>query len=233
MIPIGWHFKLLNRGYRKSKKGQTYYKKLNDAIYFLSEPFGSNYKYRYMTLSCKPYEKEPNRENVERVVKSLVENGILFFNNIGFSLGIRGDACQNCEYPFTIDGNFCSKPCKKTFVKKYGDTCIVCSKLCLSNTHVCSDSCYALFCETDDDHICKACFCPIYESHAVFAKSITINHHVTYFPEELVPVHTACHSEIHNSWEYPHLRPIEGDAKKFYSKPTLRKAYHEPFKMSQ
>ena len=57
---------------------------------------------------------------------------------------------------------------------------------------------------------CSVCYAPILESE----KSIL--HHVSYFPERTVPVHTMCHASIHHRFEYPHLRPPYGHAKKFY-----------------
>ena len=57
---------------------------------------------------------------------------------------------------------------------------------------------------------CSACYAPILEGEG------SILHHVSYFPEEIVLVHTMCHATIHHSFEYPHLRPRDGHAKKFY-----------------
>ena len=89
---------------------------------------------------------------------------------------------------------FCIK-CKDEFYKTYGIPCVICNGLHLSNDKVCSDSYQLIFCEIDEDHICKVCFCPIYDD-----KDKT-KHHIDYFPENIVLVHRSCHSEIHKSWK--------------------------------
>ena len=45
-----------------------------------------------------------------------------------------------------------------------------------------------------------------------------VNHHISYFPEKTIPVHRSCHSTIHHSNKFPHLKPKKGEAEKFYSK---------------
>lgn len=49
--------------------------------------------------------------------------------------------------------------------------------------------------------ICFACFKPIEVGMNL------VKHHVSYYPELIVPVHSKCHSQIHRSGLYPHLEP--------------------------
>ena len=60
------------------------------------------------------------------------------------------------------------------------------------------------------DHLikCQVCYCPIINK--------IIPHHIEYFPELIIIVCESCHSIIHFTWEYPHLRPRRGEADKFY-----------------
>ena len=73
-------------------------------------------------------------------------------------------------------------------------------------------------CETQYNNqgavICGACFMPILGLNGKSAPE----HHVSYFPEETIPVHQSCHLEIHRSDKYLHLRPPEDDKDKFYQK---------------
>lgn len=43
-----------------------------------------------------------------------------------------------------------------------------------------------------------------------------VKHHISYFPEKIVPVHTQCHVEIHTAPAHP-LRPPKADIIKFYN----------------
>lgn len=55
--------------------------------------------------------------------------------------------------------------------------------------------------------VCHRHFCKNWKSS---------NHHVEYFPEEIVSVHPECHTKIHHTNEFLHLRPPDGDSAKFY-----------------
>ncbi len=58
---------------------------------------------------------------------------------------------------------------------------------------------------------CAACKKPI-------AKNKGLWHHVSYFPEKVLPVHHDCHDKIHKKpkSEYPDLTPPKGDSLVFY-----------------
>jgi len=45
-----------------------------------------------------------------------------------------------------------------------------------------------------------------------------ITHHISYFPEKTILVHWSCHTRIHKSDSFPHLRPAKADIDKFYSR---------------
>ena len=45
-----------------------------------------------------------------------------------------------------------------------------------------------------------------------------ITHHVSYFPEKTILVHRSCHTRIHRSDAFPHLRPTKEDIDRFYSR---------------
>ena len=84
---------------------------------------------------------------------------------------------------------------------------------CHPDYEYCSKICKLSHIENTSD-ICQVCFTPIYHN--------TINHHIEYFPEKIISVHSHCHNEIHKSWNHSHLRPVEGESKRFYSlKPSL------------
>jgi len=78
----------------------------------------------------------------------------------------------------------------------------------------CSKECERM-CQNFPTEFCDACFEPI---SFQFRHENTIEHHISYFPEELIVVHKECHNVIHNSWEYPHLRPSQDETDKFYQK---------------
>jgi len=79
-------------------------------------------------------------------------------------------------------------------------------------------------CELMDNNrvhdFCHACFGPFTREERI------IEHHVNYFPEEIVTVHASCHFIIHMTWNYPHLRPKWGEADRFYQK-TDEKYYFQ------
>ena len=215
MIPIQWHSKLIKIGYELTKKNyRKYYKQLGDrGLCFLIESPGSSFGNRNMHLSWKHFNDKLTRKNIELEIKLLIEKGI--------RISIRMPRCENCDSDFRVYDMYCSKECKIEHYKKYGTHCVICNELHLSDNKVCSESCQSLFCESDEDHICKACFCPIYEDLVGSKKDIT-KHHINYFPEEIVPVHRSCHDDIHWYWEHPHLSPIYGESDKFYAKKPLK-----------
>lgn len=45
----------------------------------------------------------------------------------------------------------------------------------------------------------------------------TVLHHISYFPESKIRVHKQCHFLIHNTDNYPYLKPTKEDINKFYS----------------
>lgn len=48
---------------------------------------------------------------------------------------------------------------------------------------------------------------------------IVVNHHVTYFPEKVIPVHTSCHTCIHVGHTlYQELRPDPRQVTRWYKK---------------
>lgn len=55
---------------------------------------------------------------------------------------------------------------------------------------------------------CEACEKPFYGRPR-------LNHHVSYFPEDIVEIHRSCHMKIHRTDKYPDLKPPEGDYKRF------------------
>lgn len=45
-----------------------------------------------------------------------------------------------------------------------------------------------------------------------------VKHHISYFPEKIIYVHTSCHHKIHRTNEHPNLKPKIEDSAKFYNR---------------
>lgn len=59
------------------------------------------------------------------------------------------------------------------------------------------------------NQVCYACK----QSHN---SSMIIKHHISYFPEIIVPVHRSCHTKIHAGRKYQDLKPSKEEVKRFY-----------------
>lgn len=56
---------------------------------------------------------------------------------------------------------------------------------------------------------------------------IIVNHHITYFPEKIIPVHTSCHTRIHvGKTMYQHLKPDPRQVTRWYKKRNSNYVYH-------
>ena len=60
------------------------------------------------------------------------------------------------------------------------------------------------------DDIC--CVCGEIIGHDLYE-----HHHISYYPEVVVPVHRECHHSIHHTNSHPYLKPPVGDSRDFYN----------------
>ena len=143
-------------------------------------------------------------DNYDYVTKYLKDrfNLPLFLANSELSPEDQNGTCYSCGKKFSQPGFFCSDDCRLRFIRRY-----IASHLNSSNK------------------FCELCKMRILEPHLVeeFSPYLTIEaknkgevHHISYFPEKTMVVCDECHQKIHNSNEFPHLRPPEGESKRFY-----------------
>jgi len=92
--------------------------------------------------------------------------------------------------------------------------CVECGADFASDGDFCSTECELRDKDRHSDR-CAAC-------GGIVEYDERIDHHASYFPEEIVTVHRSCHGRIHKGTAFKDLRPPAGDSEKFYgSKPDI------------
>ena len=125
------------------------------------------------------------------------------------NLRFRGFSSYLMIHPFQpYDNGYC-----KTCGKDFRDSGLYCSDGCERIAF------YKRFIEGYNTDDCAACGRRI--GH------YGLQHHISYFPEEVVWVHPDCHHKIHRTALYPHLKPPEGDADVYYGRKLCREHRQE------
>ena len=108
--------------------------------------------------------------------------------------------CRCCSKDFQSDGYHCSDECEKREWRRLlarglnrAPRCRVCG-IVLINSDLSQE---------------------IMDEFNVPTKE-PLEHHVSYYPEKKIYVCSSCHYTIHNTDEYPELKPPPGDASEFY-----------------
>ena len=64
-----------------------------------------------------------------------------------------------------------------------------------------------------DRYICDVCLI----CNKIIGHDPHERHHISYYPETIILVHTKCHLRIHHSDSFPYLKPPTGDSRDFYN----------------
>ncbi len=133
------------------------------------------------------------KNNVEYSLCLVVEN-LLFeqSNVIGDEVNLIfpwfDGFCEFCGKDFQNDGRFCSIECEKKCIEKIENEQEE-QRLCLIK----------------EGPLIECCVCK--KNTQENPETVYHKHHVSYFPEEIVITCLSCHQAIHNTEEYPHLKP--------------------------
>ena len=194
LIPIDP--KIHDLGYNESqnKKGLFYKKCITGIAYLDFRNVGELPREIQIQEGAMHYYFDQPMTWKSRRVKN-IQREILDKNNIKYRLSFYKQYTEEIE-EFVIDeGDGYCKFCKKDF-KNEG---VFCEKSCermYFQKHVV---------------LCEVCHSPVTPDDEIL-------HHVRYFPEEIVSVHTSCRQKIHKTIEPPDLRHPEGDSRKYYKK---------------
>lgn len=88
--------------------------------------------------------------------------------------------------------------------------CRFCGKDCQCESSFCSKECEEKY-ENALKTPCEVCNNKI----DLFKE---VRHHISYSPEKVVFVHASCHTKIHITNEFPHLKPSKDEIERFYKK---------------
>ena len=114
--------------------------------------------------------------------------------------------CSVCGKDFRDEGDFCSADCKLKYERSLIVVCTVCGA-------------EERFWDEPEppgpmDELCAVC-------NKQQCAHNSIEHHISYFPEDIISVHRGCHLRIHRTDNFPELKPTQWDTKRFYSKGDL------------
>ena len=113
--------------------------------------------------------------------------------------------CKFCGKDMKNNDYFCSEKCKQSVIKRQ-----------LARQINNSDEfCYV--CKTKKISSKKE----IKEIFDIDLPNVLLNHHVSYFPENTIPVCRKCHNLIHKTDNYPDLKPDSHEIRRFYAPKVL------------
>lgn len=163
-------------------------------------------------LSWRFFELVPDwkkRRVIEAELRRLSELGCpcrLSYNQTsepgGLMFSNEDGFCRHCGKDFQSDGRYCSDGCMKKVRQLLKELEEVCEGVRRRKLPTCS--------------VC----------HEKLEHEQTIEHHVSYQPEETIKVCRSCHQKIHRAHRWT-LKPPEGDSDKFYEQ-TKKEEDPEP-----